>query len=69
MAPPQRASGLDINQGTSPFSEFRWADFLRDRIERETIENDFDCALALAMSLARSCEAKALPGWLGSGSD
>jgi hypothetical protein len=48
----------------SPFSEFRWADFLRDRIERETIESDFDCALALAMSLAWSREAKALPGWL-----
>jgi hypothetical protein len=42
---------------------------LLDRIERETIENDFDCALALAMSLARSYQARALPGWLGSVSD
>ena len=61
--------GGGYTKDKSPFSEFRWADFLRDRIERETIENDFDCALELAMSLARSCEAKALPGWLGSVSD
>ena len=53
----------------SPFSEFRWADFLRDRIERETIEHDFDCALALAMRLARSREARDLPGWSGSVSE
>ncbi len=58
----KRAGGYTKDK--SPFSEFRWADFLRDWIERETIENDFDCALALAMSLAWSREAKALPGWL-----
>jgi len=68
LAGPLKRGG-GYSKDKSPFSEFRWADFLRDRIERETIENDFDCALALAMSLARSCEAKGLPGWLGSGSD
>jgi hypothetical protein len=61
--------GGGYTKDKSLFSEFRWADFLRDRIERETIENDFDCALALAMSLARSYQARALPGWLGSVSD
>jgi hypothetical protein len=45
------------------FSEFRWANFLRCRIPRELVESDFDRALALAMNLAQSTEAAALPGW------
>ena len=47
----------------SPFSEFRWADFLRRRIAREQIDRDFGRSLALAMNLAQSTEAAALPGW------
>ena len=47
----------------SPFSEFRWADFLRCRISRELVERHFGRALALAMNLAQSTEAAALPGW------
>jgi hypothetical protein len=46
-----------------PFSEFRWADFLRCRISRELIERHFGRALALASSLAQSTDAAALPGW------
>jgi hypothetical protein len=49
----------------TPFSEFRWADFLRCRIARETVECDFEHAVAVAMNLARSHEAAALPGWQG----
>jgi hypothetical protein len=49
----------------APFSEFRWAEFLRSRIARETVERDFDRALALALDLAQSRETMALPGWLG----
>jgi hypothetical protein len=49
----------------TPFSEFRWADFLRRRIARETVERDFEHALAFAANLARSPEAAALPGWQG----
>lgn len=49
----------------SPFSEFRWADFLRSRIDNESIAGDFDRALHQAMKLAQSCEARELPGWLG----
>ena len=41
------------------------ANFLRSRIARETIEYDFHRALALALDLAQSREAMALPGWLG----
>lgn len=44
------------------FSEFRWADFLRCRIPRELVEGNFDRSLALAMNLAQSTEAAALPG-------
>jgi hypothetical protein len=49
----------------APFSEFRWADFLRGRIARETVEYGFESAVKFAMSLARSPEAAALPGWAG----
>jgi hypothetical protein len=59
----KRAGGYTKDE--SPFSEFHWANFLRDRIARETIEHDFDGALELAINLARH-EAGALPGWLGS---
>ena len=46
-----------------PFSEFKWADFLRCRIPRELLDRDFDQALAIAMHLAQGVEAAALPGW------
>ena len=57
----KRAGGYAKDR--SPFSEFRWADFLRCRIARELVERDFGRALALAMNLAQSNEAAALPGW------
>jgi hypothetical protein len=50
---------------TTPFSEFLWADFLRRRIKRKTVEQDFDRALKSALALARSEEADYLPGWCG----
>jgi hypothetical protein len=57
----KRAAGYAKDK--SPFSEFRWADFLRWRIARELIERDFGRALAVAMDLAQTTEAIALPGW------
>ena len=50
---------------TTPFSEFLWADFLRRRIKRKRIEDDFGEALERALMLARSSEANYLPGWCG----
>ena len=47
----------------TPFSEFDWADFFRSRIPLELVRRDFAHAQALAMQLARSTEAAALPGW------
>jgi hypothetical protein len=58
----KRAGGYAKNR--SPFSEFRWADFLRCHIARVLVERNFGCALASAMNLAQSTEAAALPGWL-----
>jgi hypothetical protein len=50
---------------TTPFSEFLWADFLRRRMKRKTIERDFDAALDQALKLAKTEEAGYLPGWCG----
>ncbi len=50
---------------TTPFSEFLWADFLRRRIKRKLVENDFDRAFETAMKLAKSQDAIYLPGWCG----
>ncbi len=52
-------------KSTVPFSEFLWADFLRRRIKAGLVESDFSKALAKAMTLAKSIDAKALPGWCG----
>ena len=49
-----------------PFSEFLWADFLRRRIDRDLVVEDYDKAAAKALKLARSEDAKSLPGWSGS---
>jgi hypothetical protein len=50
---------------TTPYSEFLWADFLRRRIKRKTIEADFRRALEQARKLAKSEDATYLPGWCG----
>jgi len=50
---------------TTPFSEFLWADFLRRRIGRDTVETGFDAALDQAFKLAKSGDADYLPGWCG----
>jgi hypothetical protein len=50
---------------TTPFSEFLWADFLRRKLKRKLVENDFDGALERAMQLAKAEEAGYLPGWCG----
>jgi hypothetical protein len=50
-------------KGKEPFTEFRWANFLRSRIPRQMIEHHFGHALALAMGVAHEAEAANLPGW------
>ena len=50
---------------TTPFSEFLWADFLRRRVKRKLVEEDFGRALEKSMELAKSLDADYLPGWCG----
>ena len=50
---------------TTPYSEFLWADFLRRRIKRRLIDEDFGRALKSALKFAKHKEAQYLPGWCG----
>ena len=59
----RRAGGFA--KDTTPFSEFLWADFLRRRIKRKTVERNFDQALEGALQFAKSKAANYLPGWCG----
>jgi hypothetical protein len=59
----RRAGGYA--KDTTPFSEFIWADFLRNRIKRRTVDADFEQALKQALALAKSKDAGYLPGWCG----
>ena len=59
----RRAGGYA--KDTTPFSEFLWADFLRRRIKRKLVENDFDRSVEKALELAKSMDADYLPGWCG----
>jgi hypothetical protein len=59
----RRAGGFA--KDTTPFSEFLWADFLRRRVKRKLIDQDFDHAVEAALQLAKSQEAGYLPGWCG----
>ena len=50
---------------STPYSEFVWADFYRDRIKPKDLKNNFDDMLSLALNLAKSGDADYLPGWCG----
>src|SRR5215471_16103818 len=59
----RRAGGFA--KDTTPFSEFLWADYLRRRVKRKTVERDFLGAIEKALQLAKSDDANYLPGWCG----
>ena len=59
----RRAGGYA--KDTTPFAEFLWADFMRRRIKRKSVEDDFSQALEKALELAKSLDANFLPGWCG----
>jgi hypothetical protein len=50
---------------TTPFSEFLWADFFRRRMKRNRVVNNFRAAVKDAHKLAKTMEARYLPGWSG----
>jgi len=54
---------------TTPFSEFLWADFLRRRLPRKSVEANFQGAAEKALALAKSKDAIYLPGWCGPAAD
>ena len=59
----RRAGGFA--KDPTPFSEFQWADFLRNRIKPQKLREDFAEALTQALALAKGRDAKYLPGWCG----
>lgn len=63
----RRAGGFA--KDTTPFSEFLWADFLRRKLPRKTVEDNFSKAIEKGLALVRSREAIYLPGWCGPESD
>ncbi len=59
----RRAGGFA--KDTTPFSEFLWADFLRRRVSIHRVEKHFSAAIKEALKLAKSRDARYLPGWCG----
>lgn len=57
----RRAGGF--TKGAAPFSEFAWADFLREQISSNFVTEDFEGALGRALILAKTRAARRLPGW------
>lgn len=64
LAGALRRSG-GFAKDSTPFSEFIWADFLRRRIKAKRVREDFDGALAEALTLSKTKDADYLPGWCG----
>jgi hypothetical protein len=63
----RRAGGFA--KDTTPFSEFLWADFLRRKMSRKSVEADFSRSMEKALAFAKSKDAVYLPGWCGPASD
>jgi hypothetical protein len=63
----RRAGGFA--KDITPFSEFIWANYLRRRVKKKLVEDDFGAALTKSLKLAKSPDAGFLPGWCGPSSD
>jgi hypothetical protein len=59
----RRAGGFAKDQ--EPFVEFLWADFFRRQIPARLIKHEPQRATELGLKLARSSDARYLPGWSG----
>ena len=60
-----RTRGAITKVDDPPFAEFLWANFFRSRIPFQDTDAGFDEAVKEAMKLARSPDAKDLPGFKG----
>jgi hypothetical protein len=63
----RRAGGFA--KDIAPFSEFIWANYLRRRVKKKLVDEDFGAALTKALKLAKSPDAGFLPGWCGPAGD
>jgi hypothetical protein len=63
----RRAGGFA--KDVTPFSEFIWANYLRRRVKRKLVDDDFGAALTKSLRLAKSPDASFLPGWCGPSPD
>ncbi len=68
LAGELRRAGGYAKEGT-PYTEFLWADAMRQRIGRKLIDKNFDRALEQALKFAKSVDADYLPGWCGPSAD
>jgi hypothetical protein len=59
----RRAGGFA--KDTTPYAEFLWADFFRRRIKSKEVQKRFAPAVQRALVLAKSEDARYLPGWSG----
>jgi hypothetical protein len=49
----------------TPFAEFQWADFFRQRISEKLLRKRFESCIAKGVRLAKSPAAAKLPGYIG----
>lgn len=49
----------------TPFTEFMWADYFRQKIPLKLIKKSMEIAVAESLVLAKLEEASYLPGWIG----
>jgi hypothetical protein len=68
LAGELRRSGA-FAKDTTPFSEFLWADFLRRRLPRKLVEDNFAKAMEKGLALSKGHDAIYLPGWCGPASE
>ena len=49
----------------TPYSEFLWAAYFREKVPRALLSKDFERAIQTAIKLAHDQDARYLPGWAG----
>jgi hypothetical protein len=52
-----------FTKDTAPFAEFQWAAFFRAHISERFVLQNYDLAVEVALRLARTADARGLPGY------
>lgn len=50
---------------TTPFAEFLWASYFRERLDKRELATDLQSSIARGVAMARIADARYLPGWSG----